>query len=384
AEQLGPMGELEIDVRIKSVAGEVDPSLYELDPEAFRQEQLWAYRRYLESKATEEPVLVVIDDIHRSGDETLELLGALMARVVEVPVMLALAGRPDEWLARFPGSTTVRLAPLSPADSEALVTAFMPAGADPGDVAASLVERGTGNPLYLRELVAVICAHAGAPASLPPTLQAILAARLDALPPDQKGAIQRVSVLGDVAWEDQVAMLGLTEPAPALRSLVAAGLLHQRQDACYEVADPLLREVAYETLPRQVRGEWHRRAAQAVDDDVQRARQLERAAGYLPDDEGLQREAASALRDAGVALLDGYRVNDGIALLQQAVAHGERTASVLLRLASNLANAGRQDEALEVLAKLEGQQLSDEEEADRTHIETVSHMFRTPEDAVPG
>src|SRR5947209_13815196 len=58
AEQLGPMGDVEIDVRIKSVAGEMDPSLLELDPEAFRQEQLWAYRRYLESKAAEQPVLI--------------------------------------------------------------------------------------------------------------------------------------------------------------------------------------------------------------------------------------------------------------------------------------------------------------------------------------
>src|SRR5947207_5514095 len=195
AEQRGAMGELEIDVRVKSVAGELDPSLRELDPEAFRQEQLWAFRRYLESKAAEQPVLIVIDDIHRSGDETLELLGALMARVVDVPVMPALVGRPEpgDWLVRFPGSTTVRLSPLSPADSEALVTAPVPSGAEPGAEIASLVARGTGNPLYLRELVAVVCANGGAAASLPPTLQAILAARLDALPPDQKGAIQRVS-----------------------------------------------------------------------------------------------------------------------------------------------------------------------------------------------
>jgi class 3 adenylate cyclase/tetratricopeptide (TPR) repeat protein len=384
AEQLGPMGENEIDVRVKSVAGEMDPSLRDLDPEAFRQEQLWAFRRYLESKATERPVLIVIDDIHRSGDETLELLGALMARLVEVPLMLALVGRPDDWLVRFQAATTVRLAPLSPADSGALVDALLPAGAEPGDLVTSLVGRGTGNPLYLRELVAVVCASGGGAASLPPTLQAILAARLDALPPDQKGAIQRVSVLGDVAMEDQVAVLGLSDPAPALRSLVAAGLLRQRQDECYEVADPLLREVAYETLPRQVRGEWHRRAAPAVDDPVQHSRQLERAAGYLPDDEGLQREAADALRDAGVGLLDGYRLNDGIALLQKAVAHGERDPSVLLRLGSNLANAGRGEEALDVLAQLDGQEITDDQQAERSHVETVTHMFRAPEDAVPG
>ena len=167
---------------------------------------------------------------------------------------------------------------------------LLPSGAQPGATVTALVERGTGNPLYLRELVAVVCAGSGdAPASLPPSLQAILAARLDALRPEEKGAIQRVSVLGDMATEEQVAPLGLTQAATALRSLVAAGLLRQRQDACYEVADSLLREVAYETLPRQVRGEWHRRAAETVTDQVQHARQLERAAGYLPDDEGLAR-----------------------------------------------------------------------------------------------
>jgi class 3 adenylate cyclase/tetratricopeptide (TPR) repeat protein len=383
AEQLGPMGELEIDVRVKSVAGEVDPSLHELDPDSFRQEQLWAFRRYLESKADEQPILIVIDDIHRSGDETLELLGALMARVVDVPVMLALVGRPDpgEWLVRFPGATTVHLAPLSPADSAALVNALVPNGAEPGAAVTSLVERGTGNPLYLRELVAVVCASGGAAASLPPTLQAILAARLDALPPEQKGALQRVSVLGDAAREEQVAMLGLSEPGAALRNLVAAGLLRQRQDACYEVSDPLLREVAYETLPRQVRGEWHRRAAQAVEDPVQHARQLERAAGYLPDDEGLQAEAATALRDAGLRLLDGFRLNDGIALLLLAVEHGERDPSVVLRLASTLANNGRGEEAVKALAQLDDVELSPHDEAERDHIRAVVHMFRDPSTA---
>ena len=126
ADRLGPMGEHEVDVRVKSVAGDIDPSLYDLDPDASRQEQLWAYRRYLEAKANEQPVLVVIDDIHRSGDETLELLGALMARVVEVPVMLALVGRPDDWLTRFPGSTTVRRAP-SPATWPCLSSSVAPA-----------------------------------------------------------------------------------------------------------------------------------------------------------------------------------------------------------------------------------------------------------------
>ena len=104
-----------------------------IDPAAIQQEQLWAFRRYLETKATEQPLLIVIDDIHRSGEETLTLLAELMARVVEVPVLLALSGRPEpgDWLVRFPGATTVRLAPLSPSDSGALVTSLLPAGVEP-------------------------------------------------------------------------------------------------------------------------------------------------------------------------------------------------------------------------------------------------------------
>jgi tetratricopeptide (TPR) repeat protein len=381
AEQLGLMGEHEVDVRVKAVAGDVDDSLRDLDPGAFRQEQLWAYRRYLEAKAADQPILIIIDDIHRTGDQTLELLGELMGRILEVPILLVLSGRPEpgEWLARFPGSTTVRLSPLSPEDSMSLVTSLRPAGTAPDDTVRALVGRGRGNPLYLRELVAVVCAEGGAaPASLPPSLQAILAARLDALRPEEKGAIQRASVLGDVATEDQMAMLGLADVS-ALRNLVAAGLLRQRKDDCYEVVDPLLREVAYETLPRQVRGEWHRRAADAVRDPVQRARQLERAVGYLPDDETLSAETAAALREAGVNLIDGYRIDDGISLLLRAVQHGERGPAVLLRLASALTNNGRGEEAATVLSHLDEADVTAEQLAERAHIQAVSHMFRNPE-----
>src|SRR5438270_2035971 len=380
--QLGPSGDEEVDVRVKSVSGDLDPSLRAMDPAAMEQEQLWAYRRYFETKAAERPLLVVIDDIHRSGDQTLQLLGELMARVVDVPVLLVLAGRPDpgEWLARFPGATTVRLTPLSAADGAALIAALVPDAAPDDERVATLAARGAGNPLYLRELVAVVgCGNDGA---LPPTLQAILAARLDALRPEEKGALQRVSVLGDAATEEQVAGLGLTAAAPALSSLVAAGLLRERADACYEVVDPLLREVAYETLPRQVRGEWHRQAAQVAADGIEQARHLERAAAYLPGDTELEQQAAAAMATAGLGLLDGYRVNDGIALLQRAVEHGAREPEMVLRLAQMLANTGREAEAALALGELEGQDLTPFQEAERAHIQALSHMFTAPEDVL--
>src|SRR5205807_9298799 len=85
-EQLGMVGEHDVDVRVKSLAGEIDASLRSLDPEAVKQEQLWAFRRFLEAKAAEFPLLIAIDDIHRSGDQTLGLLSELVARIIEVPV----------------------------------------------------------------------------------------------------------------------------------------------------------------------------------------------------------------------------------------------------------------------------------------------------------
>ena len=94
------------------------------------------------------------------------------------------------------------------------------------------------------------------------------------------------------------------DASEALQGLVAAGLVHRTErdcDTCYEVADPLLQEVAYETLPRHVRGVSHRRAATVASAPIDRARHLERAAAYLPDDDELRVEAAAAVAAAGMS-----------------------------------------------------------------------------------
>jgi predicted ATPase len=109
--QLGVTGHTEIDARARSMGGAVDPALRTLDATALAQEQLWAFRRLLEAKSAERPLLLAIDDMHRAGDKMIELLAELMARVIEVPVMLVLAGRPQgEWLGHFPSASTVRVA----------------------------------------------------------------------------------------------------------------------------------------------------------------------------------------------------------------------------------------------------------------------------------
>ena len=346
-DDLGPSGDADVQARVRSVIGETHPALRGLSPSALDQEQRWAFRRLVEEKAAERPLLLILDDLHRSGGKAMELLADLAQRAGRSPVMLVVAGRSDAaWLAAFAAATVVRLEPLGAADATALATALAPL--DPGEIAAA-VERSAGNPLYLRELVAMAGTVRGGTAGLPPTLQAILAARLDALDPMEKVALQHVAVIGAAATLEQVEGLGPPGVSRALRPLAAAGLVDPGADNCFDVADPLLREVAYETLPHRARADLHRRAAQLAGSPVARARHLERAVEHDPLDDALRAEAAEALAEAALGLLDGVSMGDGVRLMEQAVALGHRDENDLLSFARRLVDADRGADALAML-----------------------------------
>ena len=398
--QLGPMGDTEVDSRVRSIAGELHPSLRGIDPAAFQKEQAWAFRRLVETKAADQPLLVVIDDIHRSGDKVLDLLGDMFRRVIEVPVLLVLVGRPEpnEWLARFPAATTVRLGPIAPTDAIALADALLPDAPLDREAAASLARQAGGNPLAVRELVRMVSEQGGlvkrgdeyglvGGLTLPPTLHAIVAARLDALPAAQKTALQQVAVLGEAVGEREMAALFEDDASEALQGLVAAGLVHRSErdgNTCYEVADPLLQEVAYETLPRHVRGESHRRAATVSSALIDRARHLERAAAYLPDDDDLRVEAATAVATAGLELIDGFRLNDGVQLVQRAIELGYREPRHLLRLARTLNEQQRVEELWEVLELIPDDPDHPALAAEKIHMGAVALTFRDPAAGLPG
>jgi len=393
--QLGPVDDDDVNARVRSVAGEIDPSLQSIDPAAVEQEQLWAFGRLLQQKADERPLLIVIDDMHHSGDRTLELLGELFGRFGGMALLTVLAGRtePGEWLSRFPAATTVRLGPLSRSDAAALADAFVcdkpltPAAAD------FFVDRANGNPLYLREMVNM-ARDRGAlvddgdsyeltgQAAIPVTLQALLAARLDALEPGQKVVLQHVAVLGDAASGEQVAALGSTYAEPALRSLVDLGLLEFSPDGHYRAADSLLRELAYETLPRNVRGDLHRRAATAASRSEDRARHLDRAAEYLSDDEEVAAEAADAMAETAELFVQASRHVDALRLLERSVALGCRRPSVLLSTAKLQSLCGKQSEALETLAMIPDDPDDPSVAVERDHTAANTRTFTDPGSAV--
>jgi tetratricopeptide (TPR) repeat protein len=301
--------------------------------------------------------------MHHSSDRTLELLGELVNRFGHVPVLTILSGRtePGEWLTRFPAATTVRVGPLSRADGVALVGTLVSDKPLAPEAANFFVDRANGNPLYLREMVAMArsrgalvddgqCYRLTGQAAMPATLQALLSARLDALEPSQKLVLQHIAVIGEAATAEQVTGLGAPGAEAALRSLAELGFLEYRRDGRYRAADSLLRELAYETLPRNVRGELHHRAAGFMVRPEDRARHLDRAAEYLSDDAAIRAEAADALAEAGDLFLQASRHVDGLRLLERAVALGCRRPSVLLSLANAQSLCGKEDEARETLS----------------------------------
>ncbi|HEY7947663.1 MAG TPA: adenylate/guanylate cyclase domain-containing protein, partial [Acidimicrobiales bacterium] len=248
--QLGPSRDAEVTARLLSIGGELDPSLKAIDPAGIPQEQMWAFARLLQEKAADKPLLLIIDDMHHSGDRTLEILGELSGRLGSVALLTVLAGRtePGLWLTRFPAATTVHLGPLSRADSVTLANAFICEKPLAPDAAEFLVDRAGGNPLYLRELVAMARARGSlvddgglyrlaTHAAIPATLQALLAARLDALEPSMKLGLQHVAVVGEAATVEQVAGLGSSDAASTLRSLVDVGLLRHSPDGRYDTVD---------------------------------------------------------------------------------------------------------------------------------------------------
>jgi class 3 adenylate cyclase/tetratricopeptide (TPR) repeat protein len=247
--------------------------------------------RYLERLAAEDTVVLFLEDLHWSDDESLDLAAFLTDRLQHARVLIVgaarsslLERRADWW------STTraapIQLAPLSEHSTHALVDEILQR-ADEVPVALNdlIVERAEGNAFYVEEIVKMLIddgvIRVGADrwqiildrldaARVPATLTGVLQARLDALGPEERGALQRASVIGRVFWDDAVAAMGgvsRAATAKALQLLRERELVYQRDGSSFEASTEfifkhaLLRDVAYDTVLLREREQLHRRAA---------------------------------------------------------------------------------------------------------------------------
>jgi hypothetical protein len=284
-----------------------------------------AWRRFLEGVAEDKATVLVFEDLHWADAGLLDFVDDLVDWVRGVPLLVVATARPEllhrraAWAGGKANATTISLPPLGDAETARLVSVLLAQPVQLAEDQRALLDRAGGNPLFAEQYVRML-SERGTAAEVPESVQAIIAARLDALPIAEKELLQDAAVHGRVFWLEAVAT------ATGVVSADAGQLLHslerkefvrrERRSAVagntqYAFQHVLLRDVAYGQIPRRSRAEKHRRAAEWIErlgrsgDHAEllahhylQALDLARAAG-VDDDPSLLKHARESLRDAG-------------------------------------------------------------------------------------
>ena len=237
----------------------------------------WAFRKLLEEQA---PLVVVFDDI-QWGDETfLALIESTALLSTGSPLLLLCMARPElvEQRPGWPG--TMRLEPLPPDHADALIGDGVS-----DDLRERIAHAAGGNPLFISEMLAM--AAGNAEVEVPPTLKALLAARLDQLDEPERRVLERGSVEGEIFHRGSVQALAPEETQVTTR--LAALVRHQlvRPDRAQLAGDDgyrfrhlLIRDAAYDALPKAVRADLHARFADWLDEHGQALVERDEIVGY--------------------------------------------------------------------------------------------------------
>jgi DNA-binding SARP family transcriptional activator len=246
--------------RIAELAGEAEGAVS-------TGELFWAVRRFLEALALERPVLVVLDDVHWAEQTLLDLIEYLAAWTSDVPILVLCLARPD-LLETRPGwaESSLRLEPLSADESAQLVEELADVDAN---LRARLVDIAGGNALFLEQLLAYVLEDDGPGTleSLPPSIEGLLASRLDRLEHEERALVERAAVVGKDF--PRAAVIHLSPPGELsgidgrLTTLARKGLIRARRlgEDLFGFHHVLVRDAAYAGITKQRRGELHERHA---------------------------------------------------------------------------------------------------------------------------
>jgi class 3 adenylate cyclase len=265
-----------------------------MDPEQLRIGVVEAWRIFFSALATEGPVIAVVEDIHWADTALLDVLDDLGARV-QGSVLFLCPARPDltdrrpGWGGGRRSFSAVFLDPLEPEDTSRLVSLLLEVADLPLDLHARIVDRTGGNPFFVEEILRQLIdegrimrdgeawrAEAGLTAvQIPDTVQAVLAARIDLLGPDEKRALQAAAVVGRIFWPEPVGRSLDAGPARVdelLRGLESRDLVLARLGSSmagqpeFIFKHALVRDVAYESIPKRDRAMAHLQVARWIEE----------------------------------------------------------------------------------------------------------------------
>jgi class 3 adenylate cyclase/tetratricopeptide (TPR) repeat protein len=292
-----------------------------------REEAFGAWRRFFESMAERRPLVLVFEDLHWADEALLDFVDELVDWTAGVPMLVLCTARPElltrrpGWGVGKPNAVTVSLSPLSDDETAHLVHSLLDRAVLPAETQSALIARAGGNPLYAEEFVRLAQEQGleGEEITVPESVQAIIAARLDGLDAEDKGLLQNAAVLGRVFWGGALASVSGLERGAVERRLHGLErrefVRRERRPSVagekeYAFRHVLVRDVAYSQIPRATRGQKHRDAAEWIETlgrsedhaemlahHYSAALELARVTGEAVA--GLDERARVALREAG-------------------------------------------------------------------------------------
>lgn len=330
----------------------------DLHPLAARDRFQDAWAEFLTEVVAERPAVVLVEDVHWADDQLLDLLEHVLAGV-QGPLLVIATARP-ELVERRPGwgvrvrGELLELQPLSPQDSVRMLDELL-AGGLPTELRELVVDRAEGNPFFVEELLGVLIdrgllarrngswALRDLPSefTVPDSVHAVLAARIDLLGAAEKSAIQAAAVIGRVFWAG--AVYELVDDEPDLRVLEDRDLVRRRAGSSmagereYAIKHALTREVAYASLPKAQRARMHAAFAAWIErkgegrDDLASFLAHHYAEAVRPQDSDLAWAGAEAelerlrlkaffwLERAAELALGRYEIEQTLALLHRAL-----------------------------------------------------------------
>jgi class 3 adenylate cyclase/tetratricopeptide (TPR) repeat protein len=388
---LGSSGDADVVARhIAAILGLSDDAVSPEDAD-------WAIRRVLASLASRGPVVLVLDDVHWAEPALLELIAHTTQRMEGVPLLVICMARPEpdsatlDW-SQTPGASTIRLDRLRDEEADVLISILLGSTEVSAGVQNRIAAAAQGNPLFVEELLSMFI-EGGllrrerdrwlpttdlASFSIPPTINALLAARLDQLSGEERTVLEPASVVGQVF--DRGAIAELT--AASARKVLALGLsrLLDRNLIRPETDGPageeafrfrhiLIRDAAYEAIPKAERAELHASFADWLESRAgTRLLEYEEIVGYhleqayryrlelRPEkdaDRRLAERAGEVLQSAGSRAFARGDMSAAAGLLSRSAAlhaaHDPRRLALLPDIGTALTALGRYDEALAVL-----------------------------------
>jgi class 3 adenylate cyclase/tetratricopeptide (TPR) repeat protein len=309
------------------------------------QETFWAVRKLFEHVASERPLVVLFDDIQWGEATFLDLLEYLVDRIRDAPVAIVCLARPEllearaNWMAGKSSAALVQLEPLSDSDVDGLIRNLVGGAELAAEARRRISEVAEGNPLFVEEVLrmlvdeGVLAPHDGtwsvtgdlSELAFPPTIQALVTARLDRLDRDEHEVVGRASVIGRVFWSNAVSELSPPDLRPEVirylqaltrKELIEPDYTETDDDTAFRFTHIVVRDAAYQAIPKAARAELHERLADWIESEA--------------------RELTGDYEE-----LIGYHVEQAVRLRLELAPPSDQTERLARRAATLLAAAGR-------------------------------------------